>query len=115
MIKLALFTPPTKKPTISHPMTEQTDPYKDMDARPFCFELRPDFTTDRLKVYGNATILSNGHCTAQVDSIYNKSQNRQVRDPYTEELRDAVREAAAAHFEDEAFCKHLITRTKVYF
>jgi hypothetical protein len=57
-------------------MNAVTDPYKDMDARSFSFRLCQTYTGEWLKVYGNATILSNGTLAASVEDIYNLSRKQ---------------------------------------
>lgn len=78
-------------------------------------DIYPDFTPDCLRVRINAHQLDNGRVVAYVEDILNRTTKQYLRDPYTEELRDAVRDALTTYFEDAAFTRYFITDTKVYF
>lgn len=110
MIKLSTFFDTTTKP-ISHQMKATTDPLHLSRT----VDIYPDFTRDCLRVRINAHQLDNGVICAYVEDILNRSTKQYVRDPYTEELRQSVRDALATYFEDESFSCYHVTDTKVYF
>jgi hypothetical protein len=117
-MNLALFLPPAKTSLSRHQMNAVTDPYKDMDARSFSFRLCQTYTGEWLKVYGNATILSNGTLAASVDKIYNESRKQFEYWPFNQEIKDAVEARAAEYFLEEvnhSFCKHSIVNHSICF
>lgn len=92
MIKLALFTPPTKKPTISHPMSEQTDP------QTLNINIWPTVGTDIYHVLGNAIILTNGTCLVDAKIWLNK---RRVDDCLPPEVASVLRQKTYKHVEQK--------------